>query len=269
MEPAQSPRSTSEGARLGTRGSRALLGLLDAFPGDPGRKRPQGASASAPIAPTPTDTRCVTFRLSALLEQPDEAVPASGASVAEGPGRAAFDALRCVTAWVCVTFRVMRGVPIPPAELARAAEVYATTGNAAAAARAVGRDPDVVRRALQRSGAVDRLLQQRRAVDRALRRAQRLLSGAIETAADAIAENVVPSPLQRGKLLYRSEPIARLTSELSRATETLARVAESIERRRVHRAARRRLLAEVAAMRPPELAPAPVVVVAEQSTSGL
>jgi len=157
----------------------------------------------------------------------------------------------------------MRGVPIPPAELARAAEVYATTGNAAAAARAVARDPDVVRRALQRAGAVDRLLQQRRAVDRALRRAQRLLSGAIETAAAAIAENVVPS-VQPGKLLYRSEPIARLTSELSRATETLARVAESIDRRRVHRAARRRLLAEVASRRPPELAPA--VVVAEQST---
>lgn len=179
--------------------------------------------------------------------------------------RGAVDGFRCVTRWVCVTFRVMRGVPIPPPELARAAEVYATTGNAAAAARAVGRDPDVVRRALQRAGAVDRLLQQRRAVDRALRRAQRLLSGAVETAAAAIEENVVPSPLQRGKLLYRSEPIARLTAELSRATDTLARVAESIDRRRVHRAARRRLLAEVAAMRPPELPPAPIVV-AEQST---
>ena len=177
--------------------------------------------------------------------------------------RAAGVGLRCVTRCVCVTFRVMRGVPIPPAELARAAEVYATTGNAAAA-RAVDRDPDVVRRALQRAGAVDRLLQQRRAVDRALRRAQRLLSGAVETAAAAIEESVVPSPLQRGKLVYRSEPIARLTAELSRATDTLARVAESIERRRVHRAARRRLLAEAAAMRPPELAPAPVVV-AEQS----
>lgn len=176
--------------------------------------------------------------------------------------RAADDGFRCVSRWVALRFVSMRGVPIPPAELARAAEVYATTGNAAAAARAVARDPDVVRRALQRTGAVDRLLQQRRAVDRALRRAQRLLSGAIETAAAAIAENVVPSPLQRGRLIYRSEPIARLTSELSRATETLARVAESIERRRVHRAARRRLLAEVAAMRPPELPP--VVVVAEQ-----
>lgn len=180
--------------------------------------------------------------------------------------RAAGVGLRCVTRCVCVTFRVMRGVPIPPAELARAAEVYATTGNAAAAARAVDRDPDVVRRALQRVGAVDRLLQQRRAVDRALRRAQRLLSGAVETAAAAIEESVAPSPLQRGKLVYRSEPIARLTAELSRATDTLARVAESIERRRVHRAARRRLLAEAAAMRPPELAPVPVpVVVAEQS----
>jgi hypothetical protein len=59
--------------------------------------------------------------------------------------------------------------PLAPAELAEAAEVFTATGSAAEAARAIGRDPTVVRRAFSRASVPERAALLAEALDGGLR----------------------------------------------------------------------------------------------------
>lgn len=85
----------------------------------------------------------------------------------------------------------MAGSPITPDEIAAAAEVYASTGNYAEAARAIGRDKSSTRRALIAAGEPLRATLHTHALARAERDARKALVKArtkLEAALDTAAE---------------------------------------------------------------------------------
>lgn len=154
----------------------------------------------------------------------------------------------------------MRGPTITPSELAQASEAYAREGTYAAAARTIGRDPAVTRRALVRSGEPSRLVVYQRALDDGLDQAQRALVAAVETARAAVAAQVVP--MSDGTRVYRTDALARMVDTLAHATDTLGRLALQAERRRLLRAQRLALRA-----RSPSAPTASVVILPAEEVS--
>ena len=133
-----------------------------------------------------------------------------------------------------------RGPTITPAELAQASEAFGREGTYSAAARAIGRDPAVTRRALVRAGEPARLVVYQRALDDGLDQARNALVAAVEIARAAVDAQVVRVS---GATVYRTESLARMVDTLARATDTLGRLALQAERRRLLRAQRRALVA--------------------------
>lgn len=126
-----------------------------------------------------------------------------------------------------------RGVPLTPAQLAKAADVYASTGNYSEAARAVEADVSALRRQLIAHEEPDRTKLHARAIDAGMRRGRKRLALVIE--------------LGDGRLRAAVDPkgFAMVANAIARATEALHALSEKRNRDRQARLTREKTRAEI------------------------
>jgi hypothetical protein len=130
---------------------------------------------------------------------------------------------------------VTRGVPLTPAQLAQAAEVYTRTGNYSEAARAIGVDPDTVARRL---GDRKRSDLHARALARGVRRARRHLVAGMDVAAALLAKEKTDGAGMEPR------DVAAVLNATSRASEALLALEERRDRARQARLTRDKTRAE-------------------------
>jgi hypothetical protein len=120
--------------------------------------------------------------------------------------------------------RATRRRPLAPAELTEATAVYSATGSAAEAARAIGRDPTVVRRAFARSSVPERAALLAEALDGGLREVLDGLALARVRLTEALARTTDPR-----EVAGLAAALADQTRALSTARLAHARLAPSPE----------------------------------------
>jgi hypothetical protein len=130
-----------------------------------------------------------------------------------------------------------RGVPLTPAEIERAAEVYAQTGSYAEAARAIDRAETAVRARLVLRGDADRRALNARACERGIREGTRALRYGLRLARE------------RFDSAATGDEFRAVMSATSDATRTLQTVASTHADRALKRLQRERLRAEVATLK--------------------
>ena len=114
--------------------------------------------------------------------------------------------------------------PLAPAELAEATAVYSATGSAAEAARAIGRDPTVVRRAFARASVPERAALLSEALDGGLREVLDGLALARVRVVEALARTTDPR-----EVAGLAAALADQTRALSTARLAHARLSPSPE----------------------------------------
>ena len=136
----------------------------------------------------------------------------------------------------------MRGVPLTPAQIARAAEVYGATGSYQAAADAIGSDRSNVRRRLLARGEPHRAALHAQACARGLRKGRRSLVAGL----DELDEWLAKDKASGGGIEPRD--YAALLNARARHVEALLALAEREDRRKQARLTRAKTRAETAAL---------------------
>ncbi len=132
-----------------------------------------------------------------------------------------------------------RGVPLTPAQIATAAEVFERTGSYSDAARAIGATPQAARRAILRGGAsrFNRVQLHARAIGRGIRIGRRCLATALEHA------------LPRLEKAADGREYGAVVNAIARATDALLALDERTGRRSQARLTREKTRVEIELLR--------------------